>query len=414
MTRFFFGWWLLVGLFVIYTASNGILLNTLPMFYPSLMAEFGWSEAEVTRPAALFFFASGFMSIISGFFLDRFSVKRIMLIGLAGMVAALGYYSSISSLGGLMTIYFVFAAGLAMGGLLPSMLLLTRWFVRLRGIAIGILLLAASLGGMVFPPIVAQRLALNGWRQTVMELAIISAVMMIVPVLFLVRNYPRDMGLQPDGEAAPSDTAKTGPATDGPTLMDAVKSPLFYLLVFTTATLWVCVTGVINHQTIYLGQDLGVGMSMLGLIISVFFGFSIIGYLLFGYLSDHFKKGHILMLAVINLAVGLIVLRVLNSDSTVLIFVYAAIYGMGFSGAFVMVQLIVAEYFSGSNYGKILGLFVFIDTIASGIGIEILGQMRVAMGSYIPAFNVLIVLCAAAAICVFFINQRHMQTHVSV
>ena len=413
MNRFYFGWWLLVGLFVIYTASNGILLNTLPMFYEPLMGEFGWNEAEVTRPAALFFLISGFMSIISGFFLDHFSVKRIMLIGLTGIVVSLGYYSSISSLGEMIAIYIVFSAGLATGGLLPSMLLLTRWFVRLRGIAIGILLLAASLGGMVFPPIVAARLAVNGWRQTAMELAIIGAVMMIVPVFFLVRNFPRDMALQPDGDASPSDSAETETATGGPTLIEAVKSPLFYLLVFTTATLWICVTGVINHQTIYLGQDLGVDLSMLGLIISVFFGFSIIGYLLFGYLSDHFKKGHILMLAVINLAVGLIVLRLLSADSTVLIFIYAAIYGMGFSGAFAMVQLIVAEYFSGANYGKILGLFVLIDTIASGIGIEVLGQMRVAMGSYIPAFNLLIGLCVAAAICVFVINRRHMQAHKS-
>ncbi len=201
MNRFFFGWWLLVGLFVIYTASNGILLNTLPMFYPSLMGEFGWSEAQVTRPAALFFFVSGFMSIVSGFFLDHFSVKRIMLIGLTGIVVALGYYGSISSLGEMIAIYIVFSAGLATGGLLPSMLLLTRWFVRLRGIAIGMLLLAASLGGMVFPPIVAARLAVNGWRQTVMELAVLGAVMMIVPVFFLVRNFPRDMGLRPDCDA---------------------------------------------------------------------------------------------------------------------------------------------------------------------------------------------------------------------
>ncbi len=411
MNRVFFGWWQLGGLFVIYTASNGILLNTLPMFYPSLMAEFGWSEAEVTSPAAMFYFASGFMSLISGYFLDRYSAKRIMLFGLAGIVLALAYFSQASSLFELFAIYIVFSAGLATGGLLPSMLLLTRWFVRQRGIAVGILLLAASFGGMVFPLLVPGWLEAYGWRQSIIFFSVIGAVMMIVPVLFLVRNFPSDMGLQPDGDAtAPgSDDGEQVTMSGGPTFSDAVKSPITYLLIFTTATLWICVTGVINHQTIYLGQDLGIEFGALGVVISVFFASSIVGYLIFGYLSDHFKKVHILMLAVINLGVGLLVLRVLDVDDSLLLYVYAIIFGVGFSGAFAMVQLIVAEFFAGPSYGKILGLFVFIDTVASAAGIGLLGNMRVGMGSYIPAFNILIAMCVLAAICVLVVMQLQRQ-----
>lgn len=407
MNRVFFGWWMLGGLFVIYTASNGILLNTLPMFYPSLMAEFGWSEAEVTSPAAMFYFASGFMSLISGYFLDRYSAKRIMLFGLVGIVLALAYFSQVASLFELFAVYIVFSAGLATGGLLPSMLLLTRWFVRKRGVAVGILLLAASFGGMVFPLLVPGWLESYGWRQSVLFFAGIGAVMMIFPIFFLVRNFPGDVGLQPDGDADANKLNDQGAAqiARGPTPADALRSPITYLLIFTTATLWICVTGVINHQTIYLGQDLGIDFGTLGIVVSVFFASSIVGYLIFGYLSDRFKKVHILMLAVINLGVGLLVLRFLSPDNTFLLFAYAVIFGIGFSGAFAMVQLIVAEFYAGPSYGQILGLFVFIDTVASAAGIAVLGNMRVAMGSYIPAFNMLMTMCVLAAISVLVVMQ---------
>ncbi len=407
MNRVFFGWWLLGSLFVVYTASNGILLNTLPMFYPSLIAEFGWSEAEVTSPAAMFYFACGFVSLFSGYFLDRYSAKRIMLFGLLGIVLALVYFSQASSLIELFAIYIVFSVGLATGGLLPSMLLLTRWFVRKRGIAVGILLLAASFGGMVFPLFVPGWIEAYGWRQSIMILAGIGAVMMILPVLFFVRDFPRDLGLRSDGDEVIEDTTERDAQqiAAGPTFRDAVTSPITYLLIFTTATLWICVTSVINHQTIYLGQDLGVDFGVLGVVVSVFFASSIFGYLIFGYLSDHFKKVHILMLAIVNLGVGLLVLRFLASENKFFLYTYAIIFGIGFSGAFGMVQLIVAEFFAGQGYGRILGLFVFIDTVASAAGIRFLGDIRVGTGSYIPAFNILIIMCIVAALCVFVVMQ---------
>ena len=71
-----------------------------------------------------------------------------------------------------------------------------------------------------------------------------------------------------------------------------------------------------------------------------------------------------------------------------------------------MVQLTIAEHFAGNDYGRILGVFVFIDTMAGGLGIFVLGEMRVALGSYIPAFNLMIALCVIAAICVMIINQQ--------
>ena len=65
----------------------------------------------------------------------------------------------------------------------------------------------------------------------------------------------------------------------------------------------------------------------------------------------------------------------------------------------------IAELFAGPTYGRLLGVYVFIDTLACGVGIAVLGKMRVAMESYLPAINLMIGLCVAAFVCVLLIKR---------
>jgi sugar phosphate permease len=409
MSRIYFGWWVLLGLFLVYASSNGILLFTLPLFYPELINEFGWNEAEVTRPAAFFFIAAAVLHPFGGALLDRYSPRLLMLLGYGVIALALGFYPFINSLGQLLAINIVFGLGFGLAGLVANMLVLTRWFVRYRGVAVGLLLMGASFGGAVFPLIVRQTLVESGWREAVALLAVIGGTLMIVPLIFIVRNRPQDSGLNPDGATGPAATSRATASkselASGPNLRAALKSPIFYLLAFTTATLWFCIVGVLQHQAIYLGQDLGVDKTDIPLIFSAFFWAGIVGKAGFGYLSDRLNKVQVMLGSIINLAVGLIILRTINADSTVMIFIYAVIYGMGAGGAFAMIQLVIAEYFAGQAYGKILGIFTFVDTMAGALGTQVIGSLRVALDSYIPALNLMIMICAIAAVCVIVLTR---------
>lgn len=90
---------------------------------------------------------------------------------------------------------------------------------------------------------------------------------------------------------------------------------------------------------------------------------------------------------------------------------YAATYGIAYSGVFTMIQIIVAELYYGQAYGKILGIVLTIDTLASVAGIVFLGQKSVADGSYIPAIQILIILCLVALLGVFLIKVDLKATH---
>ena len=411
MSRFFYGWWVLLGLFLVYGTSNGIQTFTLPLFYPELIGEFGWNEAEVTRPAALFFFVAAVLHPLGGALLDRYSPRMLMLVAYGIGAAALAFFPLIDSLGEMMIIHAFFGLSFGLAGLVANMLVLSRWFVRYRGVAVGVLLMGASFGGAIFPLIVRQSMIDGDWREAAGLLAVLGGLLMMLPLIFLVRNRPQDMGLNPDGDeqnAAPSTASESAlSSVHGPSLRDALVSPVFYLLAFSTATLWFCIVGVYQHQAIYLGQDLGVDKADLPIVFSVFFWCVMTGKAVFGYLSDRLNKVHVMLGSVVNLVIGLVVLRTIQADNTVTIFSYAVIYGLGVGGAFAMIQLVIADCFAGHAYGKILGIFTFVDTMAGSLGALVLGSMRVAFGSYVPALNLMIGMCVIAAGCVIVLARRN-------
>ncbi|MBT4739900.1 MAG: MFS transporter [Rhodospirillaceae bacterium] len=410
--RIFYGWFVLGGVFTMYAVSNGISNFTLPLFYPYLMDEFGWNQAEVTRPAAIKFAFASIYNLTIGYLMDRYAPRPIMAMGGLVMVTGLISYIFMTELWHFTVIYLFFAMGLSMCGLIPCMVTTGRWFTKFRGRAVGILLMASSFGGAVIPLIIKGSLVEGDWREAMSTLAVLGFMFMVLPVLWPVKARPSDIGETPDGltgdEAAAAENEQLG-IVGNISVPEAARMPVFYLLLAATGILWFCITGVIQHQAIYLGQDQGVSGGDMATVFSLFFFCSVFGKFIFGYFSDRFAKGHIMLLAIINLTIGLAILRFVDGLGIEMIYLYAVVYGIGFSGTFTMIQLMVAELFMGSTYGRILGIYVFVDTLAASLGIFVLGQIRVAAGSYVPGIDLMIALALVATVCVLAVNRIAAQ-----
>jgi sugar phosphate permease len=409
-TDIYRGWWVLAGLFLIYAASNGILMHTLPLTYPALIDEFGWDQIEVTLPATVFFVVSALASPPIGALLDRYSARLIMSVGAVCMVVGLAGFSLVTELWHLVAVYIVFALSISMCGLVSTMLVLTRWFNRLRGRATGLLLMASSLGASVFPLILGASMKSAGWRYALMQFAVIAAVMTAIPVLFLIRNRPADVGLSIDGRTPPiiPEDSGSGPAAalnNGPTLRQAVSQPRFYLIAFATGAIWFTIISLVQHQSIYLAKDIGIARDLLPSVFSTFFAFSVAGKFGFGWLSDRFDKGNTLSGSVMLLIISLLILRFLDRDNLVSLYAYAAIAGIGFSGAFTTIQLFIASFYAGHAYGKILAVLTLFDTMAGALGTRVIGEIRAAFGSYTPAIDLMIATCVAGVACIVIVKK---------
>lgn len=387
----------MLGCFVSYAAAQGIFVYTLPVLYPELIDEFGWNSEQMTRPATLGYILGAIMVPFVSALFDRYSVRISMILGVFGITLGLALYPRIGNLAHLMWIYVIFAFGQVGCGLVPNMLLMTRWFRRRRGIAIGIVLLGSTIGGALFPLIVKAVLDGGNWRDAVAILALIGGTLMLIPVIAFIRNKPADMGLLPDGDQTIKEDTIPDITATGPTLRQAIKTPAFYLLLVATGGLWFTATGILQHQSIYIGRELGVETGTIALIVSLFFWGAIAGKLIFGWLSDHLDKTLMMLAATLLLIVGLMILRFSSAGSPFMLYGYALIFGIGFSGSFTMIQIVVAEFFAGQSYGRILGIFTMVDVGAGGIGINAVGRMEVAAGTYTTVLEGLAGLCVLIA-----------------
>ena len=405
----FYGWSVLAGLFFVYAASNGVLMHTVPLLYPELIREFGWTEAQVTLPATMLYVVGAFTSPPAGVLLDRYSPRRIVIAGACGIVVGLLLTAGFKVLWQLVAIFILFGTALSLCGLVSNMLILTRWFHRLRGKATGILLMASSLGGVVFPLVMGWGLMNWGWRPTMVGFAVLVAVMMLVPLLFVIKDRPEDLGLEVDGKLDVDSPSNHASATDGPTLRAALRERNFYLIALATGSVWFAIIALIQNQSIYLGRDLGVSGAVLSVIFSTFFACSVIGKFAFGFLSDYFRKDRVMMVSVLLLIGGLLLLKSADASQTTSLFAYAAVAGVGFSGAFTCVQLMIATHYAGPSYGKILAIMMLMDTLAGALGTRVIATLRGSFGSYEPAFNVLMVVCVFAIACIALLRKSEAE-----
>ena len=88
-----------------------------------------------------------------------------------------------------------------------------------------------------------------------------------------------------------------------------------------------------------------------------------------------------------------------------MVWAYAVVFGIGFSGTFTMIQVLVAEFYAGKAYGKILGIVTMVDTLSGVMGILILGQLRSAQGDYHQALQILLAMSILAAVSVPFLKN---------
>ena len=384
-------WIVLSGLFLVYMASNGVTLHTLPLLYPELMDSFGWQASEVTLPATVFFVIGAVTSPPAGWLLDRYSSRAIIAIGSTLLTLGLLAYSATNSLWQLVAVYALLGLALSLCGLVSNMVMLTGWFDSGRGRATGILLMASSLGGALFPLAVGTGIEQLGWRQTVLLTGVGVGSVMLGSVWLLLRDGRRVM----PASASPEPSSRLGER-----VIPLLLTRRFAAIVFATGSLWFVIIALTQHQSIHLARDVGLARSSLPSVFSLFFGCSVVGKFCFGLLSDRFDLHRVMATAILMLAIALIALSQMTPDATMLLYGYAVLAGLGFSGAFTCIQILIAAQYSGPLYGRILATIVLIDTLCGALGTQTIARIREWQGDYTFAFIGMAVLATLSALLV--------------
>lgn len=363
----------------------GLALYGLPLFYDHMVHEFGWSRTQVTSGNAVSKLVVGpLFGFIAGWVVDRFGPRRLMLGGILVAGGALVGLGGMSALWMFYLFYLLNALGYVCGGPLPNQVLLSQWFREGRGRAMGVAYLGIGIGGALVPWLAYYLTETWGWRGALRVLGLL-VIVLAGPMAFFAREAP---------QARVDASGRTGLAP----LRTVLGRPAFYLLALGSMCSIAAVGGANQHLKLFLSLDQGYRQGDAARIISLVLAFSIIGRLLMGWLADHAPKKHV-MLLIYTLVMAAIPLLFLASSRPAM-YLFAAVFGIGLGGEYLIIPLMAAELFGVGVLGRVMGIVVTADGVAEAVSPMLVGYVRDATGSYALAFAglVTVALLGAAAI----------------
>jgi MFS family permease len=206
--RFFYGW-VIVGVSFIVLAAGTTLWFSFPIFYVEILNQFNWGRAATAIFFSLGGIIYGISSPIAGFLFDRFGPRKAF--SAAALILALGALGTSQSnqIWQFCLAYgVVLAFGVALVGFPPAVALVSNWFVKRRGTALGFAQMGLQ-GTFLIAPLIQFLILTVGWRSTYQLLA--AAVFIIIAPLSIafLRHRPQDIGLQPDGATGSSESGET-------------------------------------------------------------------------------------------------------------------------------------------------------------------------------------------------------------
>ena len=377
-------------------AIVGVALYGLPFFYDFMVRDLGWTRREVTSGNAYSKLLIGpLFGFLAGWIVDRFGPKRLMIAGILMAGGALMGLGAVSTLTFFYVFYLFNALGYVCGGPLPNQVLLSRWFDRNRGKAMGFAYLGIGVGGAAVPLVAHALTQAYGWQRALQLLGLLMLVVAL-PLALFVREAPgtaRDATPHPGRGTTPS-----APATATAPLGPILRRPAFYLLLIGSMCSIGAVGGTMQNLKLYLSLDLGYAQGEIAPILSLVLAGSLIGRILMGVLADRYAKKHVMLLiyAIVALSIPLLFL----ADRRMALYGFALAFGIGLGGDYMIIPLMAAELFGVRALGRVMGIVLTADGVAEAVTPMAVATLRDSSGSYRPGFMLLIVLAAVGAAAV--------------
>lgn len=395
--------WLIVivCLLGISTGPAAFCLASIGLFTEPLSQAYGWNRTEISLAISVMMLSTAVSLPFIGRLVDRYGVKRV----LAPSVVILGLcFCAVPMVQSYWQFILVYTAigTLAVGSnSVPYMRILSTWFDRSRGLAIGLAGSGTGLG-FAYVPIVTERLIANfGWQGGYIGLGMILLLLTLPMVLIILKESPEEMGMSADGEALDAEKAEEAPPQTGDTLSEAWRKRDFWCLAAIFMSLAFVLYGLIPHLVPML-MDNGISATAAASLASVFGASAFGGRLLIGCLVDRYDARLIAFVFFSLSAVGLalFIMPIPFWASWI-----AAILLGGSLGAEVdMLAYLTSRYFGLKSFAELFSVLFAAVMVAMGLGPLAFGAVFDATGSYWSILMLGIPICIFAVAMLFLLR----------
>jgi OFA family oxalate/formate antiporter-like MFS transporter len=376
----YYGWNIVAVCILSQVACNGLTYNAYSLFLRGWSAELHTPISLLQLPIAGMGIMCALTSPFIGALADKLPPRRMFAFGLLGMALFMVGISFAKATWQIIALYaglVPFALGFATA--IPANALISRWFVKRRGLALGLSAFGIGIAGVVLPPIIAAALPAIGWRMIWQAGALLTVAVVLPVVLFTIRNQPT----QKEGlhyVSGGGGASHHGHGHGGAGWREVAKRKAFWLLIAAWLPIMAINGGVGQNLAPYAASH-GFATESAGALISVFSLAHLVATLGLGILSDRF--GNRIPFAGLAVVVSAGAATLAFGDGLPAAFVGAALVGLGGGWATLLAAGMAAE-FGADGFGRAFGLAMAFIPISALVPFVIAKTQEVT-GSYAPA-----------------------------
>jgi len=397
----FYGWRITAAAFLTFGLSVGIPYYNIPFFYDYFHRAFGWSRAHIT----LGFPLAALLTIWAGpLLIPKFSPRKLILFGTA--VTALAFLG-FGLMGGSLPVYYglwvLYTIGYLASGPIAHQIIVSNWFRRKRGTAMGIVYVGVGLLGSVGSLLVKPVTAAHGFRTALFMIGGLALLAWPLAILIL-KDRPAEVGQNPDGDAEAAAEVSAASHSFG----DLLRSWPFWLLLLASF----CSIGAIGAVNFHMkfvfldeGFHAGDQLDSTWRTASVLILWSsILGRLSIGYFADMFSKKHVMTASYVLSAATIPLLLQVRPPETP--YLFAILFGFAMGADYMLIPLMAAEQFGVNSLARAMAIILPVNTIGQTWFPYFVSLVRQRYGSYTIAMGCVLGLAALGALAIAILPKR--------
>jgi MFS family permease len=392
--RPFYGPWIIAASFVTFGLASGLPYYNIAFFYDYLRDDHHWTQQMVTlgAPVAIL------LTIWAGPLLaHRFNPRYLIVAGTGLTCLAFQWFGH---LGGSSLEYYaawcVYMLGYLLSGPIPHQIIISNWYRRNRGKAMGIAYIGGALAGAIGNKLAPWLVSFMPYRSAIQILGL--TLLLAWPLaLFVMKDRPEDVGQHPDGDESPTASAlDSAPSLSFAELSS--RSSFWLLLVGSAASIGSIAS--VNFLMKFVFEEQGFTnqaardqiwstASFAALIAAIG------GRIVVGWLADRMSRKTVMVVTYAQVAVAIPLLFLVTPETPGYAYLFGIVFGFAMGADYMLIPLMAADVFGLRSLGRAMSAIVPSDTITQYWSPNLIARLRSVWGGYGSA---LWVACAIAAV----------------
>lgn len=383
----YYGWWIVLVAFLSIAITYGTK-GAFGVVQMQMLDELHWSRGSIAGAMSANMLVYALAAPFVGRYMDKVGIKTVLMLG--GFLTGASFLLVTTTTSPVQFyIYYGLMLGLANTGMgmIPGPTAVSRWFIKKRGRALSIALVASPLGTAIFTFLARDLLKTIGWKGLFIVMGLASWILVILPAYLWMRSNPEELGLLPDGELAAAKPETSGKQTAAAmpvqeeewTLSKLAVSPKALFLFFSyfafAANGWAQQIHQVPHF-IQLGLSKDAATVALGMNMTL----SVFSMLLLPTLSDFMKRSYAVTVSLLVQALGTFML--LQANSITMVYVFVVIMGISYMGSYGLFTALAADTFGRRSLGAVSGVMAMLGAAGAAVGIYAGGAFYDMMGNY--------------------------------